>query len=185
MSSSNQTPDNFEQATLGAGCFWCLEAALNQVRGVVLAESGYCNGHHPAPTYDDVCTGDTGHAEVVRVTFDPRIVSYEQLLDLFFAMHDPTTLNRQGNDVGTQYRSGIYVHSEAQARAAQAKLAQLTAEGLFDAPIVTEVQAVSNYHPAETYHQGYALAHPHQPYCAYVVHPKLAHFRQQFAALLK
>ncbi|MEY4766690.1 MAG: peptide-methionine (S)-S-oxide reductase [Pseudomonadota bacterium] len=174
-----------EQATLAGGCFWCLEAAFNQLKGVILAESGYANGHHPSPTYDDICTGTTGHAEVVRVWFDPSQLSYGDLLDVFFALHDPTTLNRQGHDVGTQYRSGIYTHDANQATAAREKISALTAEGVFDAPIVTEVAPVANYHAAEAYHQGYALANPHQPYCAYVVSPKLAKFRQAYARRLK
>ncbi len=178
-------PPTEDVATLAGGCFWCLEAALNQLQGVILAESGYANGHHPRPTYEDICTGDTGHAEVVQVRFDPQQISYGQLLDIFFALHDPTTLNRQGNDVGTQYRSGIYVHSAAQAEAAHAKIAQLSAEKVFDRPIVTEVQPVANYHPAEAYHQGYALRNPGQGYCAYVVAPKLAKFRQLYAQRLK
>jgi peptide-methionine (S)-S-oxide reductase len=178
-------PEVEELATFGGGCFWCLEAALNQLQGVILAESGYANGHHPKPSYEDICTGDTGHAEVVQVRFDPQRISYRQLLDIFFALHDPTTLNRQGNDVGTQYRSGVYTHSPAQAEAAHAKIAELTADEVFKGAIVTEVQPLSNYHPAEPYHQGYALRNPGQGYCAHVVAPKLAKFRQLHASLLK
>lgn len=188
----NQQPDGvggtageFAEATLGAGCFWCLEAAMNQLQGVVLAESGYCNGEHPHPSYEAVCTGRTGHAEVVRVRFDPQRISYRQLLEVFFALHDPTTLNRQGNDVGTQYRSGIYTHNDGQAAQAHAMLAELSANGVHDAPIVTEIQPVRNYHPAEAYHQGYVAQNPFQGYCAVVVRPKLAKFRQTFASLLK
>ncbi len=172
-------------ATLAGGCFWCIEAAFNQLRGVIQAESGYANGQHPSPTYDDICQGDTGHAEVVRIQFDPTQISYSQLLDVFFMLHDPTTLNRQGNDVGTQYRSGIYTHDASQAHDAAAKIAALTAEQVFADPIVTEVCPVSNYHCAEAYHQGYAVAHPQQGYCAYVVAPKLAKFRQTWAQWLK
>ena len=173
------------EATFGAGCFWCLEAAMNQLDGVIQAESGYSNGHHPRPDYEAICTGQTGHAEVVRVRFDPQRISYRQLLEVFFALHDPTTLNRQGNDVGTQYRSGIYTHTHEQAEQARAIIAELTASEAHAAPIVTEVQEVANYHPAEAYHQGYVAQHPFQGYCAMVVRPKLAKFHQTFARLLK
>lgn len=173
------------EATFGAGCFWCLEAAMNQLQGVVLAESGYCNGQHPQPSYEAVCTGRTGHAEVVRVRFDPQQISYRQLLEVFFALHNPTTLNRQGNDVGTQYRSGIYTHDAEQTAQAHTIIAELTANGAHGAPIVTEIQSVSNYHPAEDYHQGYVAQNPHQGYCAVVVRPKLAKFQQTFTRLLK
>jgi peptide-methionine (S)-S-oxide reductase len=174
-----------EEATFGAGCFWCIETAFNQVRGVVHAESGYSNGDHPSPTYEAVCTGQTGHAEVVRVRFDPAEISYGQLLEVFFFLHDPTTLNRQGHDVGTQYRSGIYTHSAAQAEQARRLIEQLDTDQVFAQPIVTEVQPVRNYHPAEAYHQGYAPRNPHQGYCAFVVAPKLAKFQHTFASLLK
>ena len=167
---------HLQQATLGGGCFWCLEAAFNQLDGVVLAESGYSNGHHPSPSYEAVCSGTTGHAEVVRVTFDPERISYRQLLIVFFSLHDPTTLNRQGNDVGTQYRSGIYTHDEAQAETARQVIGELSDSGAFDAPIVTEITPVTNHHPAEAYHQGY---------CVVVVRPKLAKFHRTFGALLK
>jgi peptide-methionine (S)-S-oxide reductase len=178
-------PPQAEQATFAGGCFWCIEAAFNQLQGVLKAESGYANGQHPSPTYDDVCQGDTGHAEVVQVTFDPNVVSYRQLLEVFFALHDPTTLNRQGNDVGTQYRSGIYTHSPEQAHEARALLEELVMSKVFSQPVVTEVEPLRNYHPAESYHQGYALQNPGQGYCAYVVAPKLAKFRRTFAELLK
>ena len=178
-------PDTLEEATLAGGCFWCLEAIFNQLQGVVEAESGYSNGHHPAPSYEAVCGGDTGHAEVVRVRFDPRVISFQTLLEVFFASHDPTTLNRQGHDIGTQYRSGIYTHNAAQADTARQVIAKLAQRHVFGAPIVTEVAPVQNYHPAEAYHQRYALNHPHQGYCAYVVAPKVAHFRAQFRDRLK
>ncbi len=182
---SHTPAPRLEQATFGAGCFWCIEAAFNQLRGVLKAESGYANGDHPQPTYEDVCQGDTGHAEVVQVTFDPSVVSYRQLLEVFFALHDPTTLNRQGNDVGTQYRSGIYTHSAEQAHEARVLLEELAISKVFKQPVVTEVAPLRNHHPAEAYHQGYALQNPGQGYCAYVVAPKLAKFRRTFADLLK
>lgn len=177
--------DTIEEATLAGGCFWCLEAIFNQLHGVAEAESGYSNGHHPAPTYEAVCGGGTGHAEVVRVRFDPQELSFQTLLEVFFACHDPTTLNRQGHDIGTQYRSGIYTHNAAQADTARQVIADLAQRQVFGAPIVTEVAPVQNYHPAEAYHQRYALHHPHQGYCAYVVAPKVAHFREQFRDRLK
>lgn len=158
---------------------------MNQLQGVVLAESGYSNGQHPQPSYEAVCTGRTGHAEVVRVRFDPQQISYRQLLEVFFALHDPTTLNRQGNDVGTQYRSGIYTHDADQMAQAHAIIAEMTSNGTHDAPIVTEVEAINNYHPAEHYHQGYVAQNPYQGYCAVVVRPKLAKFQQTFQRLLK
>lgn len=174
-----------EEATLAGGCFWCIEAIFNQLQGVIDVESGYSNGHDPAPTYEAVCGGDTGHAEVVRIRFDPSVVSFRGLLEVFFASHDPTTPNRQGNDVGTQYRSGIYTHDAQQAEIARQFIDELTARQAYDAPIVTEVSPVHNYHPAEDYHQRYAAHHPHQGYCAYVVAPKVAHFRQRFQDRLK
>jgi peptide-methionine (S)-S-oxide reductase len=182
---TNATTTHLEQATFGGGCFWCIEAAFNQIQGVIKAESGYSNGEHPHPSYEDVCEGNTGHVEVVQVTFDPKRVSYRQLMEVFFALHDPTTLNRQGNDVGTQYRSGIYTHNADQGHQARALLEELATSNVFDEPVVTEVTPLSNYHPAEAYHQGYALRNPGQGYCAYVVAPKLAKFRRTFAELLK
>lgn len=174
-----------EVATLGGGCFWCLEAVFEQLQGVLKVESGYAGGTTPNPNYRDVCEGDTGHAEVVQVTFDPSVVSYRDILDVFFAIHDPTTLNRQGNDVGTQYRSVILYQSPEQKRAAEEKVAQLTAEWTFDAPIVTEIARLERFDQAEGYHQGYFRENPRQPYCQYVVSPKVAKFRKQFAKRLK
>jgi len=174
-----------ETATLGGGCFWCLEAVFEQLQGVSKVESGYSGGSTPAPTYRDVCEGDTGHAEVVQVTFDPAVLSYPDLLDVFFAIHDPTTLNRQGNDVGTQYRSAIFYHSPEQKRAAEEKIAQLTADRVFDAPIVTEVVPFPHFYKAEGYHQGYFRTNPAQPYCQFVVSPKMAKFRKEFTRRLK
>jgi len=174
-----------EEATFAGGCFWCLEAALNRLQGVLEAESGYSNGEHPKPDYEAVCTGRTGHAEVVRVKFDPACISYQQLLEVFFFLHDPTTLNRQGHDVGTQYRSGIYTHSAEQATQARALIEQLSASGVYASPIVTEVAPVRNYHAAEAYHQGYVAQNPYQGYCAMVVRPKLDKFQRTFHELLK
>jgi peptide-methionine (S)-S-oxide reductase len=171
--------------TLGGGCFWCTEAVFVRVRGVVDVESGYCNGQVRHPTYEQVCGGNTGHNEVVKLVFDPAQVSLRQLLEIFFAIHDPTTLNRQGNDVGTQYRSGIYFSTPVQQQLAQALIHELTAARAFDAPIVTEVLPLANYWPAEDYHQDYYEHHPQQGYCAFVVGPKVAKFRAGFAALLK
>jgi peptide-methionine (S)-S-oxide reductase len=171
--------------TLGGGCFWCLDAVFVRVRGVVDVESGYCNGQVRHPTYEQVCGGDTGHNEVVKLVFDPAQVSLRQLLEIFFAIHDPTTLNRQGNDVGTQYRSGIYFSTPVQQQLAQALIHELTAARAFDAPIVTEVLPLANYWPAEDYHQDYYEHHPQQGYCAFVVGPKVAKLRAGFAALLK
>lgn len=175
----------WQEATFGAGCFWCVEAVFNQIQGVMHAESGYSNGQHPSPSYETVCDGSTGHAEVVRVQFDPSQVSYEQLLAVLFSIHDPTTLNRQGADVGTQYRSGIYTHNEDQAQTARRLIDDLTREEIYPRPIVTEICPINNYHRAEDYHQRYFEQHPHQGYCAMVVAPKVAKFQHTFASLLK
>jgi peptide-methionine (S)-S-oxide reductase len=183
--STQPSPPPIEEATFAGGCFWCLEAAFNSLQGVLLAESGYSNGEHPRPDYESVCSGRTGHAEVVRVRFDPTLIRYEQLLEVFFLLHDPTTLNRQGNDVGTQYRSGVYTHSPDQAKQALALIQNLNASGAYGSAIVTEVQPVHNYHPAETYHQGYVNRNPHQGYCAMVVRPKLQKFQRTFSEWLK
>ena len=172
-----------EVATLGGGCFWCLDAVYEQVRGVEKVVSGYAGGTTGAPTYEDVCGGDTGHAEVVQVTFDPDVVTYRQLLDIFFTMHDPTTLNRQGADVGTQYRSVILFHSADQKAAAEA--AKKDAQEIWDDPIVTEVKPVTRFFPGEEYHQAFFRRNPYQPYCRGVVAPKVAKFRQKWAKLLK
>jgi peptide-methionine (S)-S-oxide reductase len=175
----------FPILVLGGGCFWCTEAVFDRVRGVLDVESGYSNGHVEQPSYEQVCSGTTGHNEVVRLAYDPAQVSARQLLGIFFATHDPTTLNRQGNDVGTQYRSAIYTTTPEQEREARALVAELEQAGLFGAPIVTEILPLSNYWPAEDYHQDYYAQHPNQGYCAFVVGPKVAKFRKQFAALLK
>jgi peptide-methionine (S)-S-oxide reductase len=174
-----------ETATLGGGCFWCLEAVYDNLQGVIAVESGYCNGRTANPTYREVCNGDTGHAEVVRVRFDPAQISFREILEVFFAIHDPTTLNRQGNDAGTQYRSGIYFHSPQQQAVAEKLIAELTAEKVFRDPIVTEVAAAQTFYVAEDYHQEYFAHNSEQPYCQFVVAPKLAKFRQKFAARVK
>jgi len=178
-------PDSLPILTLGGGCFWCTEAVFVRVRGVVDVENGYSNGHLARPSYEQVCSGDTGHNEVVRLTYDPAQVSARQLLEVFFAIHDPTTLNRQGNDVGTQYRSAIYFSTPEQEQVAKDLIRELEAARAFDAPIVTEVMPLANYWPAEAYHQDYFEQHPNQGYCAFVVAPKVAKLRQTFAALLK
>jgi peptide-methionine (S)-S-oxide reductase len=172
-------------ATLAGGCFWCIESVFNRLRGVGSAVSGYMGGHTLNPTYKDICNGDTGHAEVVQVTFDPAVISYRELLEIFFTLHDPTQLNRQGNDVGTQYRSAIFWHTPEQKAEAEAVMAELTAANQFDAPIVTEVTEAETFYPAEDYHQGYFDQNPHQPYCQFVVAPKVAKARAKFAARLK
>lgn len=174
-----------EVATFAGGCFWCLESVYNRMRGVVSAVSGYMGGHTLNPTYKDICRGDTGHAEVVQVRFDPAQIRYRELLEIFFALHDPTQKNRQGNDVGTQYRSAIFYHSPEQQTQATTVIAELTAERAFAAPIVTEVVAAQAFYPAEDYHQGYFDANPNQPYCQYVVAPKIVKARAKFEARWK
>ncbi|MEW5787962.1 MAG: peptide-methionine (S)-S-oxide reductase MsrA [Pseudomonadota bacterium] len=172
-------------ATLAGGCFWCIESAYNRLEGVTEALSGYMGGQLDNPDYRAICGGDTGHAEVVQVHFDPDVIAYRDILEIFFTLHDPTTLNRQGNDVGTQYRSAIFWHDAAQKAEAQALLAQLADDRVFPAPIVTELAPAATFWPAETYHQRYFDRNPYQPYCQHVVAPKLAKFRQKFAARLK
>lgn len=177
--------DGLERATLGAGCFWCVEAVFDQLRGVKEVTSGYMGGHVDQPTYKQVCGGDTGHAEVVQVTFDPTEVDFKDILRVFFATHDPTTLNRQGADVGTQYRSAVFTHSEAQAQGAREVIEEVAAAGLYPDPIVTEVTPASTFYPAEDYHQEFFANNPYQPYCMAVVAPKVAKFRKQFLDKLK
>ncbi len=172
-------------ATLGGGCFWCIEAVFDRPHGVQSLESGYSGGHLENPTYEDICSGNTGHAEVIRVTFDPAVVTYRDILDVFFAIHDPTTLNAQGNDIGTQYRSVIFFHTPEQKAVAEAVIRDLTGARTFSRPIVTEVAPAPKFYEAEQYHQEYFERNPRQPYCQYVVSPKVAKFRQQFAARLK
>ena len=168
---------------LGGGCFWCTESVYKEVRGVSDVESGYSNGHVKQPSYEQVCTGTTGHNEVVRLTYDPEEVSTRELLEIFFVVHDPTTLNRQGNDVGTQYRSGIYFTMPEQQAEAQAIIDELTKENAFGRPIVTEVKPLENYWPAEDYHQDFFERNPHQGYCMAVAAPKVAKFRKTFSEL--
>ena len=170
---------------LGGGCFWCTEAIFTRVRGVLVVESAYSNGHVPCPSYEQVCTGQTGHNEVVRLVYDPAQIGTRTLLEIFFASHDPTTLNRQGNDVGTQYRSAVYFTEPEQEHVARALIAELNQGKVFGAPLVTEVLPLANYWPAEDYHQRYHQNHPGQGYCTFVINPKLAKLRQGFAHLLK
>jgi peptide-methionine (S)-S-oxide reductase len=179
MSSSPQT------IALGGGCFWCTEAVFVKVRGITDVESGYSNGQTQRPSYEQVCTGTTGHNEVVKLTYDPAQISLDQILQIFFVVHDPTTLNRQGNDSGTQYRSGIYFTTPEQQQAAQAMLAQMTQDNLFGKPIVTEVLPLDNYSPAEDYHQDFFEKNPYQGYCVAVAAPKVAKFRKTFSELVK
>jgi peptide-methionine (S)-S-oxide reductase len=176
---------NLETATLGAGCFWCVEAVFDDLKGVEDVVSGYAGGHTENPTYRQVCDGDTGHAEVAQITFDPSVISFKEILQVFFAVHDPTTLNRQGNDVGTQYRSAIFYHDDEQKRVAAEVIKEVTEEGVYDNPIVTEVVPFEEFWPAENYHQEYFLNNPNQPYCAAVVAPKVVKFRKKFVDKLK
>lgn len=174
-----------EMATLGGGCFWCLEAVYQDLRGVESVVSGYTGGHVDNPTYRAVCNGTTGHAEVVQVTYESDVVSYEDILNVFFTIHDPTTLNRQGNDVGTQYRSAIYYHDDAQREIAEATMGRIEAEGLWPNPIVTEITELGTFYVAEDYHQNYYKNNPYQGYCRVVIEPKVAKFRKQFMDRLK
>jgi len=176
---------NKEIATLAGGCFWCLEAVYELLRGVESVQSGYAGGHVANPSYEAVCSGTTGHAEVVQVTFDPEEIGYRDLLEVFFTIHDPTTLNRQGHDVGTQYRSAIYVHSPEQETTARAVIDELTADGLWNDPIVTEVAPLDVFYAAEDYHNQYYRRNSYQPYCQVVVAPKVAKARQKFVERLK
>ncbi|GAB2932400.1 peptide-methionine (S)-S-oxide reductase MsrA [Rheinheimera gaetbuli] len=176
---------SIQTATFGAGCFWCLEAAMNQLNGVIRALSGYMGGDASSASYRRVCDGDTGHAEVVQVEFDDSIISYQQLCLVFFSLHDPTQLNRQGNDVGTQYRSVIFYHNAQQQQIAEQMILQLSEKRVFSKAIVTQLSPVSAFYLAESYHQGYFLQHPEQGYCQVVVAPKMAKFRQSYAELLK
>ena len=174
-----------QTTTLGGGCFWCLEAVYQEMQGVSAVVSGYMGGHVANPTYQQVCGGDTGHVEVTQLTFDPAAVSFDSILEVFFAIHDPTSWDRQGNDAGPQYRSVIFYHGEAQRAAAEAMISRLTSEGAYSAPIVTEVRPATVFYPAEEYHQRYFESHPNQPYCAFVVSPKVQKFRRKFAARLR
>jgi peptide-methionine (S)-S-oxide reductase len=181
----SQGTSSRELATLGGGCFWCLEAVFELARGVVKVDSGYAGGSVKNPSYRDVCSGGTGHAEVVQITFDPSVISYGEILNLFFAFHDPTTLNRQGPDSGTQYRSVIFYHSPEQEKIARETIGRLDAEHIWDDPIVTQVAPLQQFYRAEDYHQHYFQENPTQPYCLAMVAPKVAKFRKQFASLLR
>ena len=174
-----------EVATLGGGCFWCLEAVYQELAGVIAVESGYTGGRVKNPSYREVCNGTTGHAEVVKVTFDPAQLSYADLLRVFFTIHDPTTLNRQGNDVGTQYRSAIFYHSSEQEATAEAIKNEIESAGIWQNPIVTEISAISDYYPAEEYHQNYYRDNGQQGYCRVVIEPKVTKFRKMYADRLK
>ncbi len=178
-------PGQTEVATLGGGCFWCLEAVYDELKGVISVESGYMGGKNPNPTYEQVCNGNTGHAEVVQITFDPAVVPFEEILSVFFVIHDPTTLNRQGNDSGTQYRSAIFYHTPSQKAAADDVIARLGGARLWREPIVTEVTPASVFYIAEDYHQEYFVRNPGAGYCSFVVAPKVAKFRKQFLSRLK
>ena len=183
--NSSDAREGFELATLAGGCFWCLEAAFDQLKGVQHVESGYTGGHAPNPSYEEVCSGDTGHAEAVQIRFDPAQISYADLLQVFFTIHDPTTLNRQGNDVGTQYRSAIFYHSPQQEAAAEQAIARMQKAGLWSDPIVTEVVPAGDFYEAEPYHRDYFQRNPSQPYCQLVVQPKIAKLRKHFLEKLK
>lgn len=179
------TNERQEIATLGGGCFWCLEAVYQELTGVVAVESGYAGGRIRNPSYREVCNGTTGHAEVVRVTFDPTVLTYADLLRVFFTIHDPTTLNRQGNDVGTQYRSAIFYHTPEQQATAEQIKAEIEAAGVWSNPLVTEISAFTDYYPAEEYHQNYYRDNSSQAYCRVVIEPKVVKFRKQYADRLK
>ena len=181
MSAGETTDDGLETATLGGGCFWCLEAVYQELEGVRSVRSGYMGGHVPDPTYGQVCSGTTGHAEVVRLRFDPSMTSFREILEVFFTIHDPTTKDRQGNDVGPQYRSAVFTHSDEQARVTREVMEALQAEAVYDDPIVTEVAPAQDFWPAESAHDDYYRRNPNQPYCQIVISPKVAKFRQAFA----
>lgn len=177
--------DNRQIATLGGGCFWCLEAVYNDLRGIGSVVSGYAGGHLNNPTYKQVCTGNTGHAEVVQISFDPQMITFKDLLNVFFTIHDPTTLNRQGADIGTQYRSVIFYHDQDQKQLAEQTIHEFTEAGLWTDPIVTEITPIDNFYPAEDYHQDYYVNNISQPYCTAVIAPKLSKFRKKFIDQLK
>jgi len=174
-----------EITTLAGGCFWCLEAIFKELRGVEKVVSGYSGGTVPNPSYQEICTGTTGHAEAVQITYDPRIISFKELLEVFFTIHDPTTLNRQGADVGTQYRSAIFYHTPEQAKIAKEVIAEFESGKIWDAPIVTNITPFKAFYPAENYHQEYFLHNPDKPYCRVVIEPKVVKFRKQFFTKLK
>jgi peptide-methionine (S)-S-oxide reductase len=183
--AENESGDGTQLATFGAGCFWCVEAVFQELEGVISVESGYCGGQVKNPTYQQVCTGQTGHAEVCQIRFDPKKISFDELLEVFWKTHDPTTLNRQGPDVGTQYRSVIFYHDDQQKQQAAARKAQLNAAKLWPRPIVTEISPIQPFYKAEAYHQNYFVDNPRQPYCQMVVGPKVSKFRKIFRDKLK
>lgn len=185
MGNQKDNENQLKQATLGAGCFWCVEAVFQQLEGVVAVESGYTGGHTQNPTYKDVCSGNTGHAEVAQITYDPGVISFEEILEVFFKTHDPTTINRQGADVGTQYRSAIFYHDEDQKKVAESYKKTLEEAHVFDQPIVTEIVPLGTYYKAEDYHQNYFNNNASQPYCAYVVRPKVEKTKLLFMEKLK
>jgi peptide-methionine (S)-S-oxide reductase len=178
-------PASLEKATFGSGCFWCTEAFFQQLKGVQSVVSGYSGGNAENPTYEQVCSGRTGHAEVIQITYDPNVISFDDLLKVFWQTHDPTTPNQQGHDVGTQYRSAVFYHNDDQRRTAEAYRQQLEASGTFGAPIVTEIAPLKNFFPAENYHQDYFNSNPAQSYCAFVIRPKVEMFQKEFGTLLK
>ncbi len=184
MSNKDITP-KIEEATLGAGCFWCVEAVFSSIKGVIRAESGYSGGHIKNPAYREVCNGNTGHVEVIRITFNPEEISFAKILEVFFQTHNPTTLNRQGNDAGTQYRSAIFYRSEDQKRIAELAKNAAEVSGTWPDPVVTAIEPLTNYYPAEDYHQEYFSQNGDQPYCAAVIRPKMDKFRNKFSELLK
>lgn len=186
LNTSNIKPDSTKQlATLAGGCFWCIESAFTQVKGIISAISGYMGGQTKSPTYKEVCSGESGHAEVVQLSFDPELISYQEILEIFFTLHDPTQLNRQGNDVGTQYRSAIFYHDQNQKDIAEGIIKQMSAANMFEQAIVTQVNKAVTFHFGEAYHQDYFNNNPENQYCQAVVSPKLAKFRQTFVNKLK
>lgn len=174
-----------EKATFGGGCFWCTEAVFQDLAGVQKVESGYAGGHMENPTYKQVTSGTTGHAEVLQITYDPATISYDELLEVFWSTHDPTTLNRQGNDIGPQYRSIVLYHNDEQREKAERYLKELDASGAYDSPIVTMIEPLQEFYPAEDYHQNYFNSHGHEPYCSFVIRPKVEKFKKVFADKLK
>ncbi|GLI63792.1 hypothetical protein VaNZ11_006876, partial [Volvox africanus] len=183
--ATSGTSSKMEVATVGGGCFWCVEACYNMMKGVHSAISGYAAGHVKNPTYKQVCSGTTGHAEVVQITYDPSVVSYKEILEIFLTIHDPTTKDRQGNDVGTQYRSIILTHNDQQTQIAKEVMQEVASEGLWSAPLLTQLEPLDVFYPAEDYHQNYFVQNPGQGYCRAVVGPKVAKFREKFASKLK
>lgn len=180
-----QNLDNVEVATLGGGCFWCIEASFNEIKGILLVESGYSGGKIESPTYEQVCTGTTGHAEVVQITFNPKVISFKEILEIFFTAHDPTTHNRQGADVGTQYRSVIFYHNKKQKSIAEQMIAELDATKAWDSPLVTQIEPFKNFFKAEEYHDKYFIRHPETGYCRVVIAPKVSKIRKKFREKLK